>query len=391
MSDSVVGVASKISISSLSVSVCILVLLLSLMNGFYHALITHVLGLSAHVYLVTHERNTLEILEQDYPQSWKSEVLGFAKVKKDDVLIQYHSLIKGVKVFGITSEYASVSNLSQHLTSLDALNLSKEDILLGYELAQELGVSIGDEVILHFSQANITPLGLMPRLDTFVVKDIFDTQSFFDQRKIFIHYDQLRLLQGSYPSKKEIHIKLKDPTLSRTLLQEDFYRNKLWEAYDWNIEQGALFRIIQLQKRVIVVLFICLVFLSAFNISYFLMLWVRSNRREIAVLKTIGCSNQGLVALMTVLGVSYGAMGVLLGGFFGVIFSLLFPSLYEFSQRFFDFEFINQYFVHYIPSYVIFDELGYLFLIILSVLASIAFFASLFFVRPLSMETLRNV
>lgn len=322
-----VSFISAISILGVAVGVAVLIVVLSVMNGFESELRTRILSLAAHASLEGFGEGIANWQAVAEEVEAMPEVTASAPYVQGEGMLLQGEAVSGALVRGIVpAQERRVSGLESLLVtgSLDALAAGDWNILLGSALARELGVGVGDQVVLAISQGMVTPAGVVPRLRRFTVGGIFEAGMYeFDRNLAFVHLDDAARLWRSGTRVTGLRLTLEDmfraPQLSREIavaLGGGYYVN------DWTRQHVNFFRSIQLSKQMMFTILLLVVAVAAFNIVSTLVMVVKDKQGDIAILRTLGASPGGIMTVFVIQGTLIGIVGTLAGLGLGALLAL---------------------------------------------------------------------
>jgi lipoprotein-releasing system permease protein len=354
-----VSLIAGIAITGLVLGVAVLIIVLSVMNGFEEVLRTRILSLTGHATITGLEgrlRNWGPSLEKlrNFPG-----IIGAAPYIEEQGLMVHGDKSSGVLLRGIMP-YAEekVVDLSSHLTSgrLDDLVAGKYRVILGGDLAQELGVKVGDRVILLVALGDVTPLGVIPRMRSFEVSGILSIGMYEYDRRIAVvaMQDASRLLRFG-DDVTGIRLNLADmyaaPRLSRAAA---LAIGGGVEIQDWTTEHANFFKSITISKRILFVILSLMVAVAAFNVVSTMVMVVKDKRRDIAILRTFGSSPGSILSIFVVQGSLIGTLGILGGVLLGVLIAVNLQQLVHGLESVLGFKFLDArvYFMSDLPARV---------------------------------------
>ncbi len=354
-----VSLIAGIAIVGLALGVAVLIIVLSVMNGFEEVLRTRILSLTAHATIsgiegrITNWRADIAKL-QVFPG-----INGAAPYIEEQGLMTYGDKSSGVQLRGIDPEAEShVVDLSPHLLSgrLTDLTPGSYRVILGKALAEELGVKVGDRVVLIVALGDVTPLGVLPRMRAFEVAGILSVGMYEYDRRIAITaiQDAAKLLRMS-DDVSGIRLNLVDmyaaPRLARAAA---IAIGGGVEIQDWTNEHVNFFRSIAITKRILFVILSLMVGVAAFNIVSTMVMVVKDKRRDIAILRTFGSSPRSILCVFLVQGSLIGMLGILLGVAIGVIIAVNLQDLVQALETVVGFKFLDArvYFMSDLPAHV---------------------------------------
>ena len=350
---------SLVAVSGLALSVAVLVVVVSVINGFERELEERVLAVLPH--LTVEGRSPLPPNPSDVEAlSGIREVIGVAPVIQGVGLAAVRDKVTGVSITGILPEsYRRVSDYARHLSGAARLDAGSYEVILGAGVARQLGVGVGDRVSLVLPAATVTPAGLFPRQKQFRVSGIMRSQSDVDTRAAYVHLtDAQRLFRLG----NRIHAyQLRTDDLFQADAVAGSAVNRLGRdrvlVRSWTRTHGNLYRAIGVQKSTMFVLLSFLVAVAAFNLVSTLVMVVNQRSGDVAILRTLGSGTGTIVGAFVLLGVLLGALGILFGALAGTGIALGLPALYTAVTQALELDLMNQYFVSYLPVEVRLDDL----------------------------------
>lgn len=347
----------------IALGVTALITVLSVMNGFEAELRHRILGMTAHATL-TGKFGQLE----DWPTAQQrlqnfSQVQGAAPFVSGQVMINADRRVSGTMLNGILPEQeGSVSEVGQNMKEgkLSDLIPGQYNIILGAELANYLGVFVGDKITVISPQVNSTPAGVMPRMRRFTVVGLFKVGMFeYDRNMALIHIDDAAKLYRLESAVSGLRIKLDDvfkaPQTTRMLA------NELAGEYlvsDWTQAHENFFRAIKTEKTVMFIILLLIVAVAAFNIVSTLVMVVTDKRGDIAILKTQGMTSKAIMGIFMVLGTIIGAVGTVIGTIGGILLALNAGKIVKAIEHGFNTSFLpaDVYYISDLPSKLLWSD-----------------------------------
>lgn len=354
---------SLTSMLGLTLGVAVLILVLSVMNGFDHELRTRVLGMVPHTRIEQPEGMT----------AWKSlaerlvqreHVIGAAPYVQQQGMFSVAGRNEGGLVYGIVPEYErQVSIIEDHMQqgSLETLEPGAWNIVLGDLLARNLGVGVGDRVTLLVPEASITPAGVFPRLKRFTVSGTFKVGADIDASLAYANIEDMQTLARMGDAVGGLRLELDDLFLAnqetRAIINELGYG---YRGIDWTYTHGNLFQAIQMEKRMIGLLLMVIVAVAAFNIVSTLVMVVTDKHADIAILRTIGATPKSIMGIFIVQGLAIGVIGIVIGVILGIILALSVSDIIAWFEAVSGIQFLdpNVYFISYLPSRLNWSDVG---------------------------------
>ena len=346
---------SAISMAGLTLGVAVLILVLSVMNGFDRELRQRILGMVPHAALYSKDGldNWQELANE---VKTKPGIVGVAPFVNIQGMMSHKGRVQGVMVNGIEPEWekkVSILPDFMKLGEFDSLAAGEYHIILGDLLARKLGVSLGEKVTLIMPEASLTPAGVMPRLKRFTVSGVFSVGAELDANFAYIHMvDAAKMARMKYPA-QGLRLKTEDlfqaPRIAWNLT---FDLDASITSSDWTRTHGNLFQAIQMEKTMIGLLLLIIVAVAAFNIVSTLVMVVTDKQGDIAILRTLGMSPGSIMRVFMVQGSVIGVVGILLGTSLGIILALTVTDIIAGVERLLDVQFLNAnvYFISYLPS-----------------------------------------
>lgn len=341
---------SLVAVSGLALSVAVLVIVVSVINGFERELEQRVLGVLPHV--TVYGRSPLPRRDADVAALQRiPEVTGVAAIVQGAGLAAVSDAVTGVTIFGIEPEpYERVSDYARHLEG-GGLVPGTYRVILGAGVARRLGVGIGDEVTLVLPAATVTPAGLFPRQKRFAVSGILRSRSEVDSRAAYVHLQDASKL---FRLGERIHgyqLRLNDLFTADAVGAAAVARlgRERVTARSWMRTHGNLYRAIGVQKSTMFVLLSFLVAVAAFNLVSTLVMVVNQRSGDVAILRTLGSGSGTIVGAFVLLGVLLGGAGIAAGALLGTLIALGLPDLYGWITGALELDLMNQYFVSYLP------------------------------------------
>ncbi|MFB9146331.1 lipoprotein-releasing ABC transporter permease subunit [Halomonas alkalicola] len=346
---------SLTSMLGLMLGVAVLILVLSVMNGFDHELRTRILGMVPHTKIesrtgmVEWESLAAQLMERE-------RVIGAAPFVEQQGMFSVGGRNEGAMVNGIHPDWEDrVSIIGRHMQQggLDDLQPGEWNIVLGSILARRLGVGVGDTVTLLVPEASITPAGVFPRLKRFTVSGVFSVGADLDAALAYANIEDMQTLARLGDAVGGLRLELDDLFLAAAETRSIV--NELGPGYrgiDWTFSHGNLFQAIQMEKRMIALLLTVIIAVAAFNIVSTLVMVVTDKHADIAILRTIGATPRSIMGIFIVQGLAIGVIGILVGVALGVLLALTISDIIDGVESLFGIQFLDAgvYFISNLPS-----------------------------------------
>jgi lipoprotein-releasing system permease protein len=350
---------SVISMLGIAIGVAVLIVVLSVMNGFERELRDRILSQTSHATIRSFSVGTsnwqqIAARAEAYPQ-----VAGTAPYVEGQAMLVAGNKTSGVMVYGVLPEReARVSQLADNMREgeLAQLTSSSYGMVLGAELAQALNVKVGEQVVMVVPQATVTIAGVTPRLKRFTVTGIFAAGMYeYDRNFAYVHIEDAARLYRLGGDVTGVRLKLHDlfaaPRLVRELAQE---LGGSYFAEDWTHRHANFFRSIALTKRVLFVILLLVVLVAAFNIISTLVMVVKDKRSDIAILRTMGATPRSILGIFVTQGTVIGVIGTLAGIALGAVLANNLEVLVHGLERVLNTQFLDAkvYFMSDLPALV---------------------------------------
>ena len=362
-----VSFISLVSVLGMALGVALLILVLSVMNGFDREMRSRILGLVPHITIVPHtlqqpylagqggalEQGAFEALEQRLQQH--PEVLAVAPFSQLNAMLLRGAEVETVSVYGIDPQREQQVSIIDDYVDRDllaSLTGMSRSIIMGSALAERLGVPVGGK--LNLMIANELSSGrIKPVFSAFTLVATFTTGTQLDQQGALISLEKSLSLMPTGKKIKGLRLTLKDtlraPQLSWELNQSLPYR---FSSRDWSQSYGNIYAAIQLSKQLVGLMLLTIIAVAAFNVISALVMIVNDKRGDIAILRTAGASATSIMTIFIVQGTLIALFGTALGALLGVFMSLVVTDTVAAIEALFSLQFLNSdvYPVDYLPS-----------------------------------------
>jgi lipoprotein-releasing system permease protein len=363
---SFISFISAVSMIGIGLAVAVLIIVLSIMNGFEHELQRRILGMVSDASITGYpEGEPLadwravreRVLERD-------DIEAAAPYVEGQAMAAAGAAVAGVTVRGIYPELeAGVSTIGSVMTkgSVNELAAGSFEIVIGAQLAEVLGVGVGEQITLFLAEARVTPAGLLPRNRVFTVAGVFDAGMYeYDRGLTFVSFDDAALLFRTRGEASGLRLAIPDlynaretgRAAARQLVDRGLGANYFID--DWTQGFATFFRSIQLQKTMMFVILSLVIAVAAFNIVSTLMMVVRDKRGDIAILRSIGTTQGSVMTLFASQGTLIGLIGTVLGVLLALLFSWQLVNIVGGLQWLFDVDLLSAevYYLDNLPTQV---------------------------------------
>ncbi len=327
--------------------VLVLITVLSVMNGFEKELRDRILSMVSHVTISETNGLLSDWRKQQQELVDMPEVIGSAPFIRKQVMLSANGELRGVLLEGILpEEQPKVGGVHNRMLegSFDDLKPRSYGIALGVELAQQLGVFLGDKVTVVTPKFRVTPAGMIPRSKRFTVTAVYKiNMAEYDSATAFIHMRDASKLFSTKDNVTGVRLKLKDlfdaPKISKDL-QDELGNN--FSVSDWGQENKSLFQVQKTEKVVMFFILFLIVLVALFNLVSSLVMVVNDKQADIAILRTQGMSAKQVKRVFMVQGIIIGLFGAILGAILGVLLAWNIGTIVEWIETIFNIELLPQ-------------------------------------------------
>ena len=309
---------SLMSVLGIALGVAALIVVLSVMNGFQQEIRGRMLSVVSHLEIGSYDGQIASWQPLQAQLRQQPHVVAAAPYVNAQGLLSSRGNVRGALVRGIDpAAEQTVVNLGNEMLrgKLADLEGGSFRIVLGVELARQLGVEVGDKVTLITPQGNVTPAGMMPRLKQFTVAGVFKAGMFeYDSSLAMISLHDAQVLFRLGQDVSGIRLKLDDAMLApqvKAALQPQLAANQV--ATDWTDMNANYFRAVQIEKRMMFIILTLIVAVAAFNLVSTLVMVVTDKQADIAILRTLGASPASIMKVFMIQGSIAGVLGTVAG------------------------------------------------------------------------------
>ncbi len=351
-----VNFISVLATIGIALGVSALIIVLSVMNGFQKEVRDKMLSVLSHVEIYSSNNDAAQLEGMGSLLLKEREVLSVSPFTYSQAMLARGDQVKGVIVRGINpNTELTVSEGLSNIVQGD-INSLKENtfgVIIGQELAKNLGIKVSDKLMLIAAGQSSSPLGVFPRLKKFKVVAIFSSGHYeYDQGLIFTHQIDARKF-FKFSAMEGIRARLTDMHLAPKF--KDEFQKKIQKDFiirDWTSENKNWFAAVQVEKRMMFIILMLIIAVAAFNLVSMLVMVVTDKRSDIAILRTIGANKTSVLLIFMIQGALLGLLGVIIGVFFGVIGALNLGIAISTIETIFDFELLPKgiYLINTFPS-----------------------------------------
>ena len=349
--DGFLNVISIFSFIGIGLGVAVLIIVMSVMNGFRTELINKIIGFNPHIIVDPYE-NKIDIdkINQDLKSISRDLILS----NSGEGIIIKSDTSKGILLRGYKSiDFSKLKIFENKLFLGNNEILPKNYISIGKELSLTLNLDIGDYITLMSSAGVETIIGNLPKQKIFLVSSIFDSgMAEFDNNIAFINLNTLEEFFNLNEKDRNLEIYLDNPKnieYQKSIAQKNFPNDFV---YSWSDMNSSLFSALKVERNVMFIILSLIIIVAAFNIISGLTILVKNKTREIAILKSIGVLNKSIVKIFFLVGTIIGTSATIFGIILGVTFSMYVENLRLFLSNVFNISLFPEeiYFLSTMPS-----------------------------------------
>ena len=350
--DGFLNIISIFSFIGISLGVAVLIIVMSVMNGFRTELINKIVGFNAHVTVKPYENSMISEKMKDNRLKLISKELIFSN--SGEAIVINKDYTKGLVLRGYNSkDFPKLDVVKKGNLKGKQNSLFKNNISIGKKLSFNLNLDVGDKISIMSPLGIETIIGSFPKQETFIISSIFDSGlADFDTNIAFINLNTLENFFGFESESRNLEIYLNDPSnIEDIKIQiQKIFSNEF--VYTWSDMNNSLFSALKVERNVMFIILSLIIIVAAFNIISGLTILVKNKTRDIAILKSIGVLNKSITKIFFLVGVIIGTTATFFGIFLGVMFSLYVENLREFLSNTFSISLFPEeiYFLSTLPS-----------------------------------------
>ena len=350
--DGFLNVISIFSFIGISLGVAVLIIVMSVMNGFRAELVNKIVGFNSHIIIQSNNIDDDIILTNS--EELKNLTKNVLQSNSGEVVLINKNFTKGLALRGYSATDLEKLEIFNKINFSDNEDIFKENnIAIGKELSFDLDLKIGDKVLLMSPVGEDTIIGNLPKQESYKISYIFESGLIeFDQNVAFVNINSLENLLNLNSSQRNIEVYLKSPLkieLSKEKFQKIFKDNFI---YSWADLNRSLFSALKVERNVMFIILSLIIIVAAFNIISGLTILVKNKTKDIAILKSIGVLNKSIYKIFFLIGFYIGFTATIFGVIIGVLFSLYIENIRSFLSQIFDISLFPEeiYFLSKMPS-----------------------------------------
>ena len=345
-------VISIFSFLGIMLGVAILIIVMSVMNGFKNDLTKKILGLNPHVII---ESNSFKI-ENEFIEKLKKKFqnINISKTYSGEGIVVNNGNAKGIIIKGIDSNNKeSLNFLEKNISKGDLNKFKKNTAFIGAELAFNLNIKVGDKINLMSSAFVATPFGGLPKQETLTVTGVFNTGFYeFDQNFVFLNLSDALSIFDKEEYDQNLEIYLTNPMKADLFKNQIQKLNQNYFVYSWSDLNKSFFSALKVERNVMFIILTLILIVAAFNIISGLTILIKNKTKEIAILKTLGLSNNSIKKSFFLTGFTIGFFATITGILLGITFALNIEKIRIILSNVFNLEIFpsDVYFLEQLPS-----------------------------------------
>ena len=350
--DGFLNVISIFSFIGIGLGVAVLIIVMSVMNGFRTELVNKIIGFNAHITVKPYDKpieknnlsgTNLDLISNDFILSNSGEAIIIDKKNSKGILLRGY----------LSNDFPQLEVIDNEKFFGNKNNLKNNYISIGKELSFTYNLEIGDNITIMSSSGINTIIGSLPKKKTFTVNSIFESGlAEFDNNVAFINLNTLEEFFDLNINDRFLEIYLKDPEKieNQKDIVQKIFSNEF--VFSWSDMNSSLFSALKIERNVMFIILSLIIIVAAFNIISGLTILVKNKTRDIAILKSIGVLNKSIIKIFFLIGVIIGTTATIFGVILGVLFSIYVENFRQLLSSIFNISLFPEeiYFLSSMPS-----------------------------------------
>ena len=367
-------VISAFSFLGIMLGVAILIIVMSVMNGFRTELTDKILGFNSHISIKPYAKNITKEFYSNLEAKYKNTKI--IMTYEGEAVVMKSNSVKGILIRGLeTRKVGEIDFFRKNIIDGNLSNFVNDSIIIGKYLAIELGVVVGDTINIMSSSKVTTPMGLILKQSPYKIAAVFSSGLYeFDRNVTFLNLEDSLSFFDKTNENVTIDIFLKNPLIADKYKNEIQKNNPNFNVNSWSDLNKSFFSALKVERNVMFIILMLILIVAAFNIISGLTILIKNKTKEIAILKTLGLSNRSIRKTFFLTGLTIGFFATISGIFFGVLFSLNIEKIRIFLSKAFNLEIFPSdiYFLDELPSEININSILIIFVIslVISAIAS---------------------
>ena len=368
-------IISIFSFLGISLGVAVLVIVMSVMNGFRTELTNKILGFNSHITIKPYSNP----ISENYYNKIKNKYINSNVIKtfNGEAVILNRDNAKGTLIRGVDpKKINSINFLKENIIDGELTNFKNGTVIIGKYLAIELGVVVGDKINIMSSNSISTPLGNIPKQSSFQIVAVFSSGLYeFDRSVSFFNLTDSLSFFGKNSEDFYIEIFLKDPINASKYKNEIQNIDTSFYVISWADQNKSFFSALKVERNVMFLILTLIIIVAAFNIISGLTILIKNKTKEIAILKSLGLDKKSIIKSFFLTGFIIGFAATITGLVLGTLFSINIESIRVFLSNTFNLQIFPEdvYFLTEMPSEISLSSILIIssFSLITSILASL--------------------
>ena len=362
-SNKFVSLISMISMLGIAIAVTVLIVVMSVVNGFERELQDRLLAMTANASIESPSGALADADKLIATARSNARVLAAAPYVDGQALLVFERQLSGAGLRGVQPDLEeAVSGITRVMREgrLSDLEPGSFNMILGVELAEALRVGVGDKVTVTLAEGRVTPAGVLPRTRRFTVSGLYRVGMYeFDRRLAFINIEDAQRLFRKRDTVSGVRLAVSDIYSAAAIVREvALAHGELVLVSDWTRRHVNFFRSIQITKSILFVILLMVVAVAAFNIVSTLVMVVKDKQGDIAILRTVGARPSSILRIFVTQGTIVGVVGTLVGVVAGVLLALNLEGIAGFFETLLGIKLLaaDVYFISDLPSELRFGD-----------------------------------
>ena len=345
-------VISIFSFLGIMLGVAILIIVMSVMNGFREELTQKILGFNSHISIKPYEVKISDKFYHNLKKKYKDA--DILRTFNGEAVVITNDLAKGILIRGIDKdEVKNMNFFKKNIIDGDLTDFGTGKIIIGKQLAIELGVVVGDKINVMSSSLVATPLGIIPKQSVYAVSAVFSSGLYeFDKNVTFFNLSDSLSFFEKNDDDINLEFFLDNP------LKADIYKDEIQKiesnlyVYSWADLNKTFFSALKVERNVMFLILTLIIVVAAFNIISGLTILIKNKTKEIAILKSLGLSRKSIIKSFFFTGFLIGFSATIFGAGLGIVFSIYIEEVRQFISALTSFEIFPKdiYFLDEMPS-----------------------------------------
>ena len=345
-------VISIFSFLGIMLGVATLIIVMSVMNGFRTELTEKILGFNSHITIKPYSSNISEEVYSNLQEEYKNTKV--IKVYNGEAVVMMSDSAKGVLIRGVDSEkIEEIDFFKKNIIDGELSNFVNGTLIMGKQLAIELGVVVGDKINIMSSSSVLTPLGAIPKQSSYKIASVFSSGLYeFDKNVVFFNLEDSLSFFEKNVDDINLEIFLKNPLEADKYKKEIQNKNSNFYVNSWSDLNKSFFSALKVERNVMFLILTLIIIVAAFNIISGLTILIKNKTKEIAILKSLGLSKKSIVKSFFLTGFLIGFFATVVGVIFGIVFSIYIEEIRQFLSAVFNLQIFPEdiYFLNEMPS-----------------------------------------